>query len=183
MRGFTLLELMVAVTIIAILTAAAIPTYQNYMLRSKLGTARVYADSYATKVKDFYRDYGRFPTDTDLGVSSTVPDSVAEYLYPPYLAYITMEPQTTDATQCAYSVHTTYFSNYSGDYFANGNSRYVVYYTYFIAHNGIMDQQCAFYEYDPSSSGITDNKVFVDCILTDDPDSSAIMDFINSACS
>lgn len=40
LRGFTLVELVVVVAILAILVAIAVPSYQNYVTRSKIRTAQ-----------------------------------------------------------------------------------------------------------------------------------------------
>ena len=38
-KGFTLLELMIAIVVVAILAAVAIPNYQSYMIKTRRGTA------------------------------------------------------------------------------------------------------------------------------------------------
>jgi type IV pilus assembly protein PilA len=60
--GFTLIELMIVVAIIAILAAIAIPAYQNYLIRAQVAEGFSLADGSKAAVVEFYTNYGRFPT-------------------------------------------------------------------------------------------------------------------------
>ncbi len=60
-KGFTLIELMIVVAIIAILAAIAIPAYQDYLVRSQVSEAATLADGSKTAISEYYSNLGSFP--------------------------------------------------------------------------------------------------------------------------
>jgi type IV pilus assembly protein PilE len=55
-RGFTLIELMVAVAIVAILAAIALPSYSDYVVRSKLPDGVNALTALRARMEQFYQD-------------------------------------------------------------------------------------------------------------------------------
>ncbi|WP_045727012.1 pilin [Xanthomonas sp. GPE 39] len=66
-QGFTLIELMIVVAIIAILAAIAIPQYQNYLARAQFSEALAVSDGLKTQVAEFYASQGQCPLNTSPG--------------------------------------------------------------------------------------------------------------------
>jgi len=61
MKGFTLIELMIVVAIIAILAAIAIPAYQDYLVRAQVSEGATLMDGGKTAVAEFYSNGGVLP--------------------------------------------------------------------------------------------------------------------------
>lgn len=68
-KGFTLIELMIVVAIIGILAAVAIPQYQDYTIKAKVGNALTAADSLKTAVALCAQEAGGVLTDCDDGAN------------------------------------------------------------------------------------------------------------------
>ena len=66
-KGFTLIELMIVIAIIAILAAIALPAYQNYVAKSQVSEAVSLASSFKTPVGLHVTDNGSCPSNSSEG--------------------------------------------------------------------------------------------------------------------
>ena len=67
-RGFSLIELMVVVAIVAIISAFAYPSYQRYVVKAKRSVAQNALLQVADRQQQFFMDNKRYASDmTDLG--------------------------------------------------------------------------------------------------------------------
>ena len=64
-RGFTLVEILVVITIIGLIMALVGPRVLNYLGESKVKTARIQIQSFASALDLFYLDAGRYPSSAE----------------------------------------------------------------------------------------------------------------------
>jgi type IV pilus assembly protein PilA len=69
-KGFTLIELMIAVAIVGTLSTLAIPAYQNYVTRTEVTEGLNLADGWKAAIVEYYANNGAWPSQTDLPGSS-----------------------------------------------------------------------------------------------------------------
>ena len=63
-KGYTLIELMIVVTIVAILGAIAYPSYTNYVLRGKRAEGRAFLMDVAARQERLYSDCNKYAAAT-----------------------------------------------------------------------------------------------------------------------
>lgn len=91
-RGFTLIELMVVVLIIAVLAALVVPKVQDYQLQAQNGAAKSQIGRLASILQKFRLDCDRYPTTEEgLGALTSQPSDATGWKGP-YLDRIPQDP-------------------------------------------------------------------------------------------
>ncbi|TDR48565.1 type IV pilus assembly protein PilE [Tahibacter aquaticus] len=77
--GFTLIELLIVIGIIAILAAIAIPSYTQYITRSKLTEAQYALQDYRVRMEQFFQDNRNYGAGANCGVAMTTSTGAARF--------------------------------------------------------------------------------------------------------
>ncbi|WP_307511658.1 type IV pilin protein [Variovorax sp. W1I1] len=93
--GFTLIEVMVTVVIVAILAAVGIPNYVDYVRRGNIQDAVGSLSNHRTQMEQYYQDHRNYANGTDCGIS--VPATTVNFSYSCALGG-TSQTYTTTAT-------------------------------------------------------------------------------------
>jgi type IV pilus assembly protein PilE len=77
--GFTLIEVMIVVAIIAILSAIAVPSYSEYVIRSRLTEGVAALSSMRVKMEQFFQDNRTYSGACDAGTVATPPTGIPNF--------------------------------------------------------------------------------------------------------
>jgi len=119
-KGFTLVELMVVIIILAVLTGIAIPSYMALRNRARQTAAKAELTNIATALELFMSDYSQYPATTaanmilELEGDATAPlNGTNQYIYMANVptddpwgtansyTYVTTDPATTYTLGCS----------------------------------------------------------------------------------
>jgi type IV pilus assembly protein PilE len=100
-RGFTLIELMVVVVIVAILAAVAIPNYSQYVIRGKLVEAPSTLANLRVRMEQYFQDNRTYPTACVTGTPG------ATEIQMPTLAYFSYACPAASLTGTTYTITAT----------------------------------------------------------------------------
>jgi type IV pilus assembly protein PilE len=105
--GFTLIELMVTVAIVAILAAIALPSYTAYITRSKIQEATTNLLAMRTKLEQFYQDNRTYVGACAAGTIAPLPPAYISGNPPGVLKYFSITCPTLSAIPPQYTIQAT----------------------------------------------------------------------------
>ena len=95
--GFTLIDMMIVIAIVAICAAVALPSYSDYLRRSQLPEAFTFLSDYRVKMEQYYQDSRNYGTSAQCAVDPAANSWNA--FTPPGSKYFSFACETTTAAQ------------------------------------------------------------------------------------
>jgi type IV pilus assembly protein PilE len=109
--GFSLLELMIVVAVIGILAAIALPSYNEYITRSKISEATANLSDIRTKMEAYYMDNRRYSSTAGGGTCGISGGNTPNVTNSKYFTYACASSGANASGDQAYTITATGVSN------------------------------------------------------------------------
>lgn len=190
-HGFSLLELMVVVSIIAILAAISLPQFHEHTLRAKIEHGRTFVETIANRTKEYYGVHGHFPTlaqlnyPTDSGSDTDSPPPSVIGELAPYVDYISVTRD--NLTSCPSANITAIIGQLTSkniSYLANGiGPDGLMIFDYIIDTDGILVEKCWYAISIDSGDSLLSGDYMSQCAnIQDNPNITSEISAITNSC-
>ncbi len=158
-HAFGMIELLVAVAIVGILAAVAIPAYNTYAIKAKIQIGMNYVSGLTEYAQTYYAQNGTFPT-IEYDQGNNPPSSYVS----PYVRMVAVEPQSGSTCNYVAVGATIADLDSRGDFFVTGSGLYGDIYKFKIDVNGVMQDACEYYLSDSTTGFVMDPNYIPNCV-------------------
>ncbi len=171
MKAFSLIELMVVITIVGLLSAAAVPAYSSYVNRAKLSSVMTSVNAMISKATMYASLNGAYPNAAQAGYSldsqydfggSRVDTGIADNSIDPLMNSVFMTPGALADGTCTSSSGAIGFVIRAADF--NTGSDMTVHCQYWEI-DGIISTKCGHYTFDPELRSLADTMGWSDYLI------------------
>ncbi len=178
-KGFSLIEVLVVVAIVALISAIAIPGYLGYVERAKIHNSVDYISSFDKDIITYYDRHGTFPTiifgneQVAVGNPATLPEYLRGFVHNVY-------GEQVNSITCDAGAYYSYIGGYGGDdvWVTGSTGRGIFLHRLFIATpDGAIRYACIYYENEDGSLA-GDRNLISNCEYTTvpSPELEALLD-------
>lgn len=188
-NGFSLIELMVVIAIVAILAGVAAPVYKTYIEKAKVSKAANVVNGIGEKFVLKYQQNSTFPNFSaidggvnEMGIVQTnnsAPSSVSDYLFPPSVMFMQGGDDPAIGTDCGSGTIISYISNYDGAYPTDAAAKIMLYEITYVDVKGVIESACVYVEYDSSWAELPNRNLLPGCGYNDN---SVVNNLIYTGC-